>query len=41
VYGVAVTLFFPLMGPWWGTLCSFAAAALYVALLLPLTRRIS
>jgi hypothetical protein len=40
VYGIAVTLFFPLIGPWWGTLCAFAAAALYVALLLPLTRRI-
>ena len=40
VYGVAVTLLFPAIGPWWGTLCAFAAAAGYVALLLPLSRRI-
>jgi len=40
VYGLAVSLLFPLLGPWWGTLLSFVAAALYVALLLPLTRRI-
>jgi len=40
VYGLAVSLLFPLVGPWWGSLAAFAAAALYVALLLPLTRRI-
>jgi hypothetical protein len=40
VYGVAVALLFPTIGPWWGTLCAFAAAAAYVALLLPLTKKI-
>jgi hypothetical protein len=40
VYGVAVAILFPLIGPWWGSLCAFAAAAGYVALLLPLTARI-
>jgi hypothetical protein len=40
VYGAAVALLFPAIGPWWGTLCAFAAAAGYVALLLPLSRRI-
>jgi len=40
VYGGAVAVLFPLIGPWWGTLCAFAAALGYVALLLPLSRRI-
>jgi hypothetical protein len=40
VYGAAVALLYPAIGPWWGTLCAFAAAVGYVALLLPLTRRI-
>lgn len=40
VYGVAVALLFPAIGPWWGTLCAFAAAVAYVALLLPISRRI-
>ena len=40
VYGVAVAILFPLVGPWWGSLCAFAAAVGYVALLLPLTARI-
>ncbi len=40
VYGLAVSLLFPLIGPWWGTALSFVAAALYVALLRPLTKRI-
>jgi Na+-translocating ferredoxin:NAD+ oxidoreductase RnfD subunit len=40
VYGVVVALLFPTIGPWWGTLCAFAAAAAYVALLLPLTKKI-
>ena len=40
VYGLAVALLFPAIGPWWGTLCAFAAALGYVALLLPLSRKI-
>jgi len=41
VYGAAVALLYPAIGPAWGTLCAFGAAAAYVALLLPLTRRIA
>jgi hypothetical protein len=40
VYGAGVALLFPLIGPWWGSACAFAAAALYVALLLPLSKKI-
>jgi uncharacterized membrane protein (GlpM family) len=40
VYGLAVSLLYPSMGPWWGTLCAFAAAAAYVSLLLPISRGI-
>jgi hypothetical protein len=40
VYGLVVALLFPLVGPWWGTLCAFAAALAYVALLLPISKGI-
>lgn len=40
VYGIAVSILYPAVGPWWGTLCAFAAAVGYVALLLPLSRKI-
>lgn len=40
VYGLAVALLFPLAGAWWGSLVAFAAAVGYVALLLPLSRKI-
>jgi len=40
VYGICVILLFPIAGPWWGTLCAFAAAVVYVALLSPISKRI-
>jgi len=40
VYGIAVAMLFPVVGPWWGTACAFAAAVGYVAILLPLTRKV-
>ncbi len=40
VYGIAVAILFPVIGPWWGTVCAFAAAVGYVAILLPLTRKV-
>jgi hypothetical protein len=40
VYALAVALLFPILGPWWGTLGAFAAAALYVALLAPVVRKV-
>ncbi len=40
VYGICVVLLFPAVGPWWGSLGAFAAAAAYVALLAPAVRRI-
>ena len=40
VYGITVAILFPVVGPWWGTAGAFAAAVGYVAILLPLTRKI-
>lgn len=40
VYGLISSWLFPLLGPAWGTLCSYAAAALFVGLISPLARRI-
>jgi hypothetical protein len=40
VFGLGVAFLFPVVGHWWGSLCAFAAAVGYVALLLPLTRKI-
>jgi hypothetical protein len=40
VYGITVSLLFPVVGPWWGSLGAFAASVAYVALLLPVSRRI-
>jgi hypothetical protein len=39
VYALLASLLFTRIGPWWGSLAAFAAAALYVALIAPLTRR--
>jgi hypothetical protein len=40
VYAAVVALLYPVIGPWWGTLCAFVAAVLFVALLLPVSKRI-
>lgn len=41
VYAAAVAALFPRVGPWLGTALGFALAALYLALLAPLARRVA
>ncbi|HTX71985.1 MAG TPA: hypothetical protein VMC79_04095 [Rectinemataceae bacterium] len=40
IYSIGVWFLFPPLGPWLGTLSSFAMAALYISLFLPFMRRI-